>query len=119
MNASEYIKTFRLDQVNYQYNRQKFIDTMGKDFADTVNQANFPNHISYATFKKIVAEFNTKFKAIQDNSICKPSDGVWSAFYVQYVLQLRHNLFTFKDYLIRKRKGYASQLTVIGKKVMP
>lgn len=118
MEALDYIHIFRLDQPNYEYNRQEFIDALGQEFKSNIDLLNKVNHISYEHFKSLVNNFSQKFKAIQDNAITKPTDGVWKAFYAQYVLDSRHHLFTFKDFLIRKNKGFDSQLKTSGKKVL-
>lgn len=118
MEALDYVRIFRLDQDNYQYNRQEFIDTLGKEFKDNIDLVNKVNHISYDHFKVIVNNFYLKFQIIQELSLNKPTDKVWSAFYAQYILTTRHKLFTFKDFIIRKRKGYEHQLKLKGKKVL-
>lgn len=92
-----YIKKFRLDQENFQFRRQEFIDDLSKKFLEQVN--NYPeknpktNCITYKNFKGILdyyGEVKDEINAAVGNKI---TQGLWNAFYAQTVIPIRKVLF--------------------------
>lgn len=92
-----YIKKFRLDQENFQFKRQAFLDDFSKNFLDRVN--NYPeknpktNCITYKNFKAVIDHFNAITDEINAAVGNKITPGLWRAFYAQTIIPLRKVLF--------------------------
>lgn len=108
MEALEYIKMFKMDQPNYDFDRNKFIETFGTEFKEYLESPNFgidpeTGKLPYQRFKEIVKNFELKFKAISDTKCGKPlSKPLWGAFYAIWVIPLRKKLFPEMDKKIRE-----------------
>ena len=86
MEALEYIKLFRMDQPNYNFNREKFLETLGVEFRDYIAGPNFgvdpsTGKIPYFRFKEAVKNFETKFQSISQLKKGNLSPGLWRAFF--------------------------------------
>ena len=98
MEALEYIKLFRMDQPNFNFNREKFLETLGNEFRDYIKGPNFgvdplTGKIPYFRFKEAVKNFETKFQSISQLKRGNLSPGLWRAFFALYVVPIRAELF--------------------------
>jgi hypothetical protein len=101
MDALEYVKKFKMDQPNYQFKRQLFIDSLGKEFRETVyNPENgyepISKTLSIDRFREIVDSFYQKFKTISTikAKVGEPlTQGLWNAFFAQTVCKVRAELY--------------------------
>lgn len=93
-----YIKKFKLDQENFQFNRQEFIDELSKNFLERIDR--YPhknpktNCITYRNFKAVVNYYRDLYNDISYFKVGKPlTQGLWCAFYAQTVIPKRKALF--------------------------
>lgn len=110
MEALEYIKKFKMDQPNYSFDRNEFMDTFGKEFNDYLENPQFgidpeTGKLPYPRFKEIVKNFELKFNSISEAKPGKPlSRGLWNAFYAIHVIPVREKLFPKLDAKIKIRQ---------------
>lgn len=108
MEALEYVKIFKMDQPNYSFDREAFIDTLGKEFKAYLENPEFgidpeTGKLPYHRFKEAVKNFEAKFQAISEIKGGKPlSKGLWGAFYGIWVIPTRGKLFPELDKKIRE-----------------
>lgn len=99
MEAIDYIKLFKLDQENYEFNREEFLQEFGEEFLEycqntTIGRNSETHVIYYYRFREIIKNFETKFWAISKLKIGKPfTKGLWNAFFARYVCQFRNKYF--------------------------
>lgn len=99
MNALEYVKKFKMDQPNYQFKRQQFIDHLGEEFRETIYNPDNGYEVVSKTlplykFKEIVEAFYQKFREISNIKIGDPlTKGLWNAFFAQKVCTVRAELY--------------------------
>lgn len=114
--ALYYIKQFRLDQVNYDFNRQEFIDELSRNFLERLKTYPYKNPktncVTYNNFKRIITMFYTLYQSINASVGNKLTPGLWGAFYAQTVIPLRKSLYPRVQYKINTRN-----LNTIGEKV--
>lgn len=99
MEAIDYIKLFKLDQENYEFNREEFLQEFSKEFLEycqetPIGRDHNTGNIKYYRFKEIVKNFQGKFWAISDLKVGKPlTKGLWNAFFATTVVPVRAKLF--------------------------
>ena len=93
-----WVKKFKMDQENYFFNRQEFINELTKEFLEAVQ--NYPiknpktNAISYNNFKRVISTFRNLWEQISLQKVGKPlSEGLWNAFYAQAIIPQRKILY--------------------------
>ena len=95
--AFYYIKQFRLDQVNYEFNRQEFIDELSRNFLERLKTYPYKNPktncITYNNFKRIIDMFHNLYLDINKAVGNKLSQGLWNAFYAQTIVPIRKTLY--------------------------
>ena len=95
--AFYYIKQFRLDQVNYEFNRQEFIDELSRNFLERLKTYPYKNPktncITYNNFKRIINIFHNTYLDINKAVGNKLSLGLWNTFYAQTVVPVRKTLY--------------------------
>lgn len=122
MEPIDYIKKFRLDQSNYQFNREEFISELGKDFLEYTQNTTIginpdTNTIYYYRFREIVKNFEEKFWSISSLKPGEPfSKKLWGAFFVTQVVPLRKRLFPKMQALIEEQRN---KITVKQDKCYP
>lgn len=97
-NPSYWVHKYKMDQENYSFKRQEFINELSKSFLEAIQ--NYPiknpktNAISYNNFKRLIKTFRTLFEQISLQKMGKPlSDGLWKAFYAQGIISQRKVLY--------------------------
>lgn len=98
MEAIDYIKLLKLDQENYEFNREEFISIFGKEFLDYAQNTPIGRDnngkLYYYRFKEIVKNFETKFWAISElKRGSKFTRNLWNTFFATRVVPLRSKLF--------------------------
>lgn len=93
METKDYVKVFRLDQENFQFNRREFMNKLGEDLLEVCQRQQKINlstgRIYYSDFKKVVKYFESKFNEISRQSIRPLSQNLWKAFFATQVVPLR------------------------------
>ena len=69
MKTKDYIKEFKLDLENYEFNREEFIRALGKEFLDRLElihiaRVNKGMDFPFKVFQELVKEMQTKFWSI-------------------------------------------------------
>lgn len=99
MKTAEYVKQFKLDKPNYNFNREKFMEAFGQEFKDRIEAMitackEMQVQFTYEKFLHAIKEQQDKFWQISKKKIGEPlSDGLFSAFFALHVIPLRANLF--------------------------
>lgn len=107
--TKEFIKQFKLDQENYEFNREDFLKELNKYLLEMINNAQMstPN-FTFDIFKQCVNQVAQKFWAISNKKAggCFSKD-LWNAFYAVYVVPLRAKHFPqIEAEIQKKRLGY-------------
>lgn len=99
MKTSEYVKQFKLDKENYNFNREKFMEAFGQEFKDRIEAMvtackKLKVQFTYEKFLHAVKEQQDKFQSISNKKAGEPfSEKLFSAFFALHVIPLRANLF--------------------------
>ena len=99
MKTAEYVKQFKLDKPNYNFNREKFMEAFGQEFKDRIEATitackKMQVQFTYEKFLHAIKEQQDKFWNISNKKIGEPfSEGLFSAFFALYVIPLRASLF--------------------------
>ena len=99
MKTAEYIKQFKLDKPNYNFNREKFMEAFGQEFNDRIEATitackKMQVQFTYEKFLHAIKEQQDKFWNISNKKIGEPfSEGLFSAFFALYVIPLRASFF--------------------------
>lgn len=99
MKTQEYVKEFKLDVPNYQFNREKFMDAFGQEFKDRIEAMvtackKMRVEFTYEKFKHLVKEQQEKFWNISNKKIGEPfTEKLFSAFFAIHVIPIRAELF--------------------------
>ena len=98
MEAIDYVKTLKLDQENFEFKREEFLQTFGKDFLEYCQTTQIgrdsKGKLAYYRFQEIVKNFEGKFHNISKLKKGKPlSQGLWKAFYAKFVVPYRTKIF--------------------------
>ena len=112
MEALEYVKRFKMDQPNYDFDRNAFIESIGEEFKSSINileqRLDDGQVISYPTFKQLVKGVQEKFNKISELKLGKPlSKGLWNAFYAIHVIPMRSTLYPKLDKKIKDAQAKA------------
>lgn len=113
MKTKEYIKTFKLDLENYEFNREEFIRALGKEFLDRLElihiaRVNKGMDFPFKVFQELVKEMQTKFWSISNKKVGKPfTPELFSAFYASAVIPAREKYFPEEHAaIVAKREKY-------------
>lgn len=113
METKDYVKIFRLDQENFQFNRGEFMNKMGEDLLEVCQRQQKINpatgHIYYSDFKKVVKHFEDKFNEISRQSIRPLSQNLWKAFFATQVVPLRKLWYPETQKRIEEMKNNSSE----------
>lgn len=118
MKTTEYVKQFKLDKPNYNFNREKFIEAFGQEFKDRIEAMimackKMQVQFTYEKFLHAIKEQQDKFWQISKKKIGEPlSDGLFSAFFAIHVIPLRANLFPNIHEEIEERRKKALEREV-------
>lgn len=114
MTAKEYIDKFKMNQENYEFNRQEFITQLKFEFLESIQgHPKYNTYISklqYKYFRELVKQFQDKFDEISRLKNGKPlSQGLWKAFYAGTVVAYRTEHYPqVQEHITRIRQGQAS-----------
>ena len=115
MKTAEYVKQFKLDKPNYNFNREKFMEAFGQEFKDRIEAMitackKMQVQFTYKKFLHAIKEQQDKFWQISKKKIGEPlSDGLFSAFFALHVIPLRANLFPNIHEEIEERRKKAQE----------
>lgn len=113
MKTAEYIKQFKLDTPNYNFNREKFMEAFSQEFKDRIEAMitackKMQVQFTYEKFLHAIKEQQDKFWQISKKKLGEPlSDGLFSAFFALHVIPLRANLFPNVHAEIEERRQKA------------
>lgn len=99
MKTNEYVKQFKLDKENYNFNREKFMEAFGQEFRDRIEAMvtackKMKVQFTYEKFLHAVKEQQDKFQSISNKKAGEPfSEKLFSAFFALHVIPLRASLF--------------------------
>ena len=99
MKTKDYIKEFKLDLEDYEFNREEFIRALGKEFLDRLElihiaRVNKGMDFPFKVFQELDKEMQTKFWSISNKKAGEPfSEKLFSAFFALHVIPIRANLF--------------------------
>lgn len=99
MKTNEYVKQFKLDKENYNFNREKFMEAFGQEFKDRIEAMitacqKMKVQFTYKKFLYAVKEQQDKFQSISNKKAGEPfSEKLFSAFFALHVIPIRANLF--------------------------
>jgi hypothetical protein len=99
MKTNEYVKQFKLDRENYNFNRKKFMEAFGQEFKDRIEAMitacqKMKVQFTYEKFLHAVKEQQDKFQGISNKKAGEPfSEKLFSAFFALHVIPIRANLF--------------------------
>lgn len=99
MKTAEYVKQFKLDTPNYNFNRKKFMEAFGQEFKDRIEAMitackKMQVQFTYEKFLHAIKEQQDKFWNISNKKLGEPfSEGLFSAFFALHVIPLRATLF--------------------------
>lgn len=113
MEPLDYVKKFKMDQPNYQFDRRGFIQELGNDFVGQIANCKVgvsqkTGYIVYPKFKEIVLSISIKFDSIskiREAAGLEPlSKKLWGVFYSNWVIVIRQHLYPGKAREIATRK---------------
>lgn len=99
MKTNEYVKQFKLDKENYNFNREKFMEAFGQEFKDRIEAMvtackKLKVQFTYEKFLHVIKEQQDKFQSISNKKAGEPfSEKLFSAFFALHVIPLRASLF--------------------------
>lgn len=115
MKAREIIEALRLNQENFDFSREEFLNLMEKDLLDRVKK--LPNFRDYGTpiyksFKEEVevsySIFNEINKILEEEGFKTLRPNLWKAFYALKVSKLRTQMYPTIQAKIEKLKAMKS-----------
>lgn len=99
MKTNEYVKQFKLDRENYNFNQKKFMEAFGQEFKDRIEAMitacqKMKVQFTYEKFLHAVKEQQDKFRSISNKKAGEPfSEKLFSAFFALHVIPIRANIF--------------------------
>lgn len=112
METKDYVKVFRLDQENFQFNRREFMNKLVEDLLEVCQKQKInpsTGRIYYSDFKKVVKYFESKFNEISRQSIRPLSQNLWKAFFATQVVPIRKLWYPETQKRIEEMKNNSSK----------
>lgn len=105
--TKEFIKQFKLDQENFEFNREYFLKELNNYFLELVENAKLQStKFTFDIFKQCVKQTEMKFWAISNKKVGTSfSKGLWNAFYAIYIIKARAKYFPEIDKAIKDKKS--------------
>lgn len=113
MEPIDYIKTFKMAEENYEFNRAKFFKQFKEEFLDYIENDTLgldaEVNMHFERFREIVSSFNQKFLAISRLRASMRADHegltkrLWGYFYAHVVLPEREKRFPREHASIKAR----------------
>lgn len=126
--TKEFIQQFKLDQENYEFNRELFLLELNDYFLEILSKAICPSgklqnpiqslkssvqsgKFTWDMFKTCIKQVEQKFWAISNKKVGLPfTKKLWGAFYAIYIVKMRSELFPEIEASIKsKRSLYLKQ----------
>ncbi len=116
--TKQFIEQYRLDQENFEFNREDFLSGLNEYFLEllTLNALGIkesPNKwteiqekkFGFDKFKQTVKQTEEKFWSISKKKVGEPlSQKLWSAFYAIYIIPVRGHIYPKIDQEIKSRR---------------
>ena len=113
-----FITRFRLDQENYEFDREKLLASLNEYFLsiisiDRANSKGTKDGFNYKKFKNCIAQVENKFWAISNKKVGLPfTNDLWSAFFAIYIIPVRAELFPeVHQHIVENRANKEEQIT--------
>lgn len=116
MKTNEYVKQFKLDKENYNFNREKFMEAFGQEFKDRIEAVitackKMKVQFTYEKFLHAVKEQQDKFQSISNKKAGEPfSEKLFSAFFALHVIPLRASLFPNLHVELEEKRRKAQEM---------
>lgn len=110
MTTKEYVKRFKLDLENYEFNREGFLKALKDEFLERViltkeSREKSNLQFTYNIFQSLVKEIQSKFWAISNKKAGKPfTKELFSAFYAMAIVDIRTKFFPEEQKMIEDRR---------------
>lgn len=110
MTTKEYVKRFKLDLENYEFNREGFLKALKDEFLERViltkeSREKSNLQFTYNIFQSLVKEIQSKFWAISNKKAGKPfTKELFGAFYAMAIVDIRTKFFPEEQKMIEDRR---------------
>lgn len=110
MTTKEYVKRFKLDLENYEFNREDFLKVLKDEFLERViltkeSREKSNLQFTYNIFQSLVKEIQSKFWAISNKKAGKPfTKELFGAFYAMAIVDIRTKFFPEEQKMIEDRR---------------
>ncbi len=110
LSTKYFISKFRLDQENYEFNREHFLTDLNTYFTQILEaerkiSKETKDGFNYKKFKNCVDQVEKKFWSISNKKVGLPfTNTLWSAFFAIYIIPLRRELFPEVQQFIESKK---------------
>ena len=110
MTTKEYVKRFKLDLENYEFNRGDFLKALKDEFLERViltkeSREKSNLQFTYNIFQSLVKEIQSKFWAISNKKAGKPfTKELFGAFYAMAIVDIRTKFFPEEQKMIEDRR---------------
>lgn len=99
MKTKDYVRLFKLDKPFYEFSREKFLNELGREFNQRVEDTRLERQrrnleFTFSIFNKIVKEIEIKFWSISNKKHGLPfSEKLFSSFFAGWIIPIRKKIF--------------------------
>lgn len=99
LSTTHFIKKFKLNQENYEFNRENFLKELNIYFQQRIKAIELEakgtkDGFTYAKFKHCISQTLAKFDSISNHKVGMPlTSSLWDAFFAIYITKARKELF--------------------------
>ena len=99
MKTKDYVRLFKLDKPFYEFSREKFLNELGREFNQRVEDTRLERQrrnleFTFSIFNKIVKEIEIKFWSISNKKHGLPfSEKLFSSFFAGWIIPIRKKYF--------------------------
>ena len=103
MKTKDYVRLFKLDKPFYEFSREKFLNELGREFNQRVEDTIFDREwwfvdFSFSIFNNIVKDIVILFWSICNNILGLPfSEKLFSSFFAGWIIPIRKKYFPKED----------------------
>ena len=103
MKTKDYVRLFKLDKPFYEFSREKFLNELGREFNQRVEDTRLERQrrnleFTFSIFNKIVKEMEIKFWSISNKKHGLPfSEKLFSSFFAGWIIPIRKKYFPKED----------------------
>lgn len=103
MKTKDYVRLFKLDKSFYEFSREKFLNELGREFNQRVEDTRLERQrrnleFTFSIFNKIVKEMEIKFWSISNKKHGLPfSEKLFSSFFAGWIIPIRKKYFPKED----------------------